>query len=273
MSANTVKKYLGITGLLLLGFSTAIAQNTNIRYSSDSTVRAKNMIPQKAPVKKVKPISDEFNASYRLYTTGWGASLYRGFNINQKKSSFVSIELGEIKHRKQVKLSTNLQSVGGEKSMPFVFGKRNNFYPLRINYGQKIQLGNKAAKAGVSIHWAYQGGLSLGFQKPYYLQVITNNGVEDITYNEANKSMFTDSAAIIGGSGFMKGLNETKVIPGLSANTSFIFDFSNTRKLNLALVIGAYGDAYIKKIPIMVNQKDQFAYFGLYAGLIVGAKW
>ena len=43
--------------------------------------------------------------------------------------------------------------------MPFIYGKENFFYPVKLGVQQQILLGNKSNKNGVSVTANYGGGI------------------------------------------------------------------------------------------------------------------
>ena len=84
-------------------------------------------------------------------------------------------------------------------SIPFIYGKENFFYPVKLGVQQQILLGNKSNKNGVSITGNYGGGLSLALLRPYYLQVQKGNDFVFVKYNSPDSSFFLDSAVLLAG--------------------------------------------------------------------------
>ena len=130
---------------------------------------------------------EEGNLSFRkqsvfgveLRTNGYGIFYELGKRKSARYTNLYSIELTEIKHRKEEKL-------GGDQlfSNSFVYGKQNNFYQGKLGFGQQYILGQKGNKNGVAVTVSLLGGLDLGLLKPYYLDVKGASGDETIKYED-----------------------------------------------------------------------------------------
>src|SRR5690606_29222235 len=109
---------------------------------------------------------------------------------------------------------------------PFVYGKRNVFYQLKLSAGQQLLIGGKGNKNGVSVYGIGTGGLSLGILRPYYVEVQDmDNKNRFVKYDSPDSALFL-SQRIIGGAGLTKGWNEMKFVPGLHAKTAIRFDYN-----------------------------------------------
>lgn len=163
-------------------------------------------------------------------------------------------ELSEKKNPKEYKsTNSNLDPYSGSKPTPFIFGKINNFYALKLGIGKRKMIAGKPDPGTVSIHWVYAGGLSIGMLKPYYIKVY--NEPNPIKYTDNNRDEFLSQSTIIGAAGFKEGLHEITFIPGLQAKTALHFDFAANRKTVLAIETGVNAEIYSQAIPLMVNQK------------------
>src|SRR5690606_8878525 len=120
----------------------------------------------------------ELSFGLRLNTDGWSVFADKGYVKSEDRKSdyfynirLFQVEFGEKKHPKEIKRSNNLgASYGEEKAKPFIFGKINNFYSLKLGYGARKMIAGKPEQGTVSIHWVYLGGLALGMEKPYYIE-------------------------------------------------------------------------------------------------------
>ena len=142
-----------------------------------------------------------------------------------------------------------------------IVGKLNNFYQLKGGYGHQYRIGGKSNKNGVAVTGIYQGGLSLGLLKPYYLEVqdVNNNENRTIKYSIEDSALFVDNSVILGGAGFGKGWSEMKMQPGAYGKIALRFDYGRFNEMVSALEIGLSVDAYTKKIPLMLyNEEKQF---------------
>ena len=218
-----------------------------------------------------------YSFGFRLNTNGWSIFTSFGKNISAKKERFYQFEFNEIKHHKEQKRSNDFVVSSTYSPKPFVFGKQNNFYALHAYMGRKLMLGRKAEKSGIEVHLIYQGGISLGFAKPYYIDVVgyNDNGeaiLEQIKYSEETSERFLNLESILGSSGLSKGINETKIYPGISAKAGLNFDWANYSETIRAIEVGVSLDVYYKSIPIMVIEHNRPYFLYLYLGIQFGKK-
>ena len=228
---------------------------------------SKAKMQQRTPVKKPKPITKEFSLGIRLNTDGWSVFAEKGWAKSEERESdkfydvrFAQIEFSEHKHPKEIK-GSNQGPTYTDKPRPYKFGKINNFYALKLGYGFRKMIAGKPDQGTVSIHWVYAGGLSIGFLKPYYLDVFQNSSTEQIKY-EDDPDFFVpknpnDQAMIIGRSSLLQGIGETRIVPGLQAKTALHFDFASMRKRKLAIETGLSAELYTQKMAVMANVKAQ----------------
>lgn len=199
---------------------------------------------------------------------GFGFTYEHGKYKTIKKTNLWWLSLGERKDPKQYKQSNTFTGGGGTIVFfgnSYVYGKQNNFYYLRLGFGQQKMLGSKGSKNGVAVSAIYGGGLSLGMLKPYYVQVPDNTGqgtgTKDIRYSDTTAATFLDPTTIIGGSGFGKGLNEIKFVPGATARLALRFDYGRFNETISALEVGVNAEFYSQAMPILVGVNDQKKFF------------
>jgi hypothetical protein len=195
----------------------------------------------------------------QLRTNGYGVFYELGKMKSPRFSNIYVAELTEIKHPKEVKS-------GGENifANTFVYGKVNNFYQFKLGFGQQYIIGQKGNKNGVAVTGSYQGGLSLGLLKPYYIEVLDSvGGTETIKFSPGDSSQFLDGAGIVAGAPFTKGFNEIKVNPGAYMKAALRFDFGRSNETVQALEIGISIEAYSKKVQQMLfNDQKRLFYQG-----------
>lgn len=237
--------------------------------------------------KKLMPLTQEMSAGYRLASDGWSVFVNRGFikteDVDQPHTNFLWIELGEKKHPKETKtLNENFSVIYPNELKPiaYKYGKINNFYQLRIGYGNIKPITGKIDRKNVQINWVYGAGLSLGFLKPYYLDLFLPEGSGYVRtydkYSEKNKEYFLDlnnQGTIIGGSYFYRGIAEVSLQPGLALRSGFYFDYTPNRKTFLGVEIGASAEIYTKKIPIMATAPNSAYFVNIYADIRYGKRW
>ncbi len=202
----------------------------------------------------------------KLITDGYGIFFELGRASSVKKAMLYQLEIAERKHDKEQKQTSIFSN-----SVPFIYGKENFFYQVKLGAQQQILLGNKSNKNGVAITANYGGGVSLGLLRPYYVQVQKGNGIEYVKYNSADSSLFL-SSPIYGGPGMGKGWNEMTVSPGLYAKTSVRFDYGAYNEVISAIEVGVTAEYYSKKIPQMVYNPQKQFFFGGYVAVLFGKR-
>jgi len=75
---------------------------------------------------------------------------------------------------------------------------------------------------------------------------------------------------IWGRASFSKGLNETKIMPGLFVKGGFNFEYSKEDKVIHAIEFGAQINAFPKVIPIMATSDNKSIFFSLFVSYRFG---
>jgi hypothetical protein len=236
--------------------------------------------------KIILPISQELGIGFRLNSDGWSFMVNRGFIKYEDEpvhTNFLWFDFSEKKNRKESRsLNENFNVVnpGEPKPVSYKYGKINNFYQLKIGYGNYKPISGRLDKKSVTINWTYAAGLSIGILKPYYLDLLIPEGNVYVRkyekYSEQNKTSFLDlnnQGTIVGGSDFTKGITEIKIQPGLALRSGFYFDYAATKKSFIGVEIGAGLELYTKKIPIMINTNNSAYFLTLYADFRFGKRW
>lgn len=205
-------------------------------------------------------------------SNGYGLFYELGRMKTPLRTNVYRIDITEIKHLKENKFQ-NLSNPFLFLSNPYVYGKVNNFYPLTLGFGQQRMLGQKGNKNGVSVSTVYQGGVSMGILKPYFLQVedpVTNQ-LKYIQYSSADSALFL-SQNIMGAGGLWRGWDQIKVKPGIFTKGSLRFDYGRFHEVVSALELGISAEVYTQKIPIMALQKDKSFFFQGYVSILFGRR-
>ena len=204
-------------------------------------------------------------AGAKLTSDGYGGFLEIGRAQSVKRSLLYQLEISERKHQKEEKQFNRLNNVG-----PYVYGKINFFYPVKLGVQQQFLLGNKGNKNGVSVTANAGGGITLGLLRPYLLG-----------YDSANMQIFRglkdDSVRFLtqapnSGPSFGTGFNKLKVTPGLYLKTALRFDYGKFNEMINALEAGLVTEFYSKAIPQMAFSKDNRLFFSAYITLIFGRR-
>jgi hypothetical protein len=201
-----------------------------------------------------------------LNTDGWGFG-YRGAKrIDYLNKRILEIEAGTLKHPKEYRIS-NVYAQGGS----YIFGKLNCTTYLRGGIGRQHELYKKADLGGIAIRYFYSAGPILSIYKPIYYKVLYPVGVNEYIIKEEK---FSSSIAlpqdIYGKASFTKGMNETKVVPGLYAKGGFNFEYSKEDKIIHAIEIGALIDVFPREIPIMASPDNKAIFFSLFVSYRFG---
>ncbi len=201
----------------------------------------------------------------KLISNGYGAFIEFGRAKSLKKGMLYQLEISEYKSAREEKQS-NLYAY----STPFVFGKQNFFYPVKLGVQQQILFGNKSNKNGVSVTGNYGGGLSIGLVRPYYVQLGASNTY--VKYESADSAKFLDPGGISGGPGFSKGWSDLTVNPGAYLKTALRFDYGSYNEIISAIEVGISADYYSKKVPLVVHEKSKQFFFTGYVAFIFGRR-
>lgn len=248
-------------------------------------------IPVPVRKKRPKPIKHELSGGLRLNSDGWSLFLDRGKIKSPDRTTdyhydlhFWQLEFGEKKHPQEIRRTNTIGSTA-DAAKPFIYGKANNFYALKVGYGKrkliagKPELNNEVEPGVISIHWVYMGGVSIGLEKPYYIEAYVtdpNTGINElksITYTDTTKDAFLDQPYIVGGSGLGKGLGETKIVPGIHGKTGLHFDFAASKKTKLAIETGLNVEIYTRGIALMAGQDATPVFVNVYASFQFGKRW
>lgn len=222
----------------------------------------------------------ELAINLRLQTNGFAFGVDIGKIKTYYQTSFLHIELGELKNAKETRQSPDYpSSPNGKVSRAFKFGKQNNLYALRVGYGMKRYYSEKAKRKGVAVGLSYEAGATLGILKPYYLEIFSpeaGGSPVSTRYSEDNEERFTDIFAIYGSSGWAKGLDELSVLPGVHGKLAVHFDWGAFDQYVKAFEAGVMVDVFAKKAPIMIETEDNKnrAYFiNLFLNIQFGKRW
>lgn len=243
----------------------SVAQNKKKERQQERRSHINELIKQEEEGVIVYNKSFVFGA--KLINDGYGVFFELGKANSIKKSTLYQLEISERKHNKEEKLGSVYSN-----SVPFIYGKENFFYPVKLGVQQQILLGNKSNKNGVSVTGNYGGGISAGLLRPYYVQVQSGNQLKYIKYNSADSLAFLNSGGIFGGPSFGKGWSDLTVTPGLYAKAALRFDYGAYNELISAVEVGVTGEYYSKKIPQMVYNKEKQFFFGAYFSLLFGKR-
>lgn len=266
-----MKKIILFILIVAIGLSVSAQDSTNRRNTtSDRKTQKRQRINAMIKSEEEGTLSfrKQKSLGLQLRTNGYGAFYELGRRRSPRFTNIYLMEITEIKNRKEEKID-GVQNLFANS---FIFGKLNNFYQLKLGFGQQYILGQKGNKNGVAIIASLSGGLSMGFLKPYLLQVKDSaQKVKTVTYEQDSVS-FLSPSAILGGAGFTKGWSDVKLKPGLFVKTALRFDFGRYNESIQALEIGMSLEAFAQKIPILVYNDPKRLFFQGHIAFVFGSR-
>lgn len=267
-----MKKFILFTLVAFIGFTSfgqdSTATKKYVRKDKKGEQKRHNATLAKQQEEGVLVFTRQTAGGVQLRTNGYGVFVEIGRARSPRFTNIYALEITEIKHNKEEKSSGD-----GFFSNSFVFGKINNFYQVKLGFGQQYVLGQKGNKNGVAVLGIAQGGLSMGLLKPYYIQPSSQSGIDHpIKYDSPDSVAFLTPSDISGGAGFTKGWNELKIRPGVYLKTALRFDFGRFNEAINALEIGVSLDYYFSKIPQMVYSPQKQLFFQGHVAYVFGKR-
>ncbi|MBO9562814.1 MAG: hypothetical protein J7621_08580 [Niastella sp.] len=202
----------------------------------------------------------------KLATDGYGLSYEWGRFKSNRVATIFQIELNEKKHPKEKRTS---YAVGAFNVNSVIYGKTNNFYQLKLGVGQQRIIGGKGNKNGVGVMAIYAGGVSAGFEKPYYVDVVNKS---DQRIRSTYPTIIDSQYVEIGAAGFTVGWGDVKIRPGAHAKAGLRFDFGRFNETITAVEVGVSAEFYAQKISQMAYNKDKQFFFNGYVTLLLGKR-
>lgn len=268
-----MKRLLILSSLFVLSFAAFAQQNKKSTGKSRKELKREKLNAQiKAEEEGVIAYKKHYAFGLKLTTDGYGISFEKGYSKSVKRATLFQLEIAERKHQKEDKQTViNIGPGGAVQSAPFIYGKINFFYPVKLGVQMQFLLGNKSNKNGVSITGNMGGGLSLGLLRPYELQVEKNGELVYVRYESEDSTLFK-TGQVYGGPGLGKGWNHLKFTPGLYAKSGVRFDFGRYNDLVKAIEVGLAAEYYTKKIPQMFDNKQKQLFFSAYFTILIGKR-
>ena len=203
--------------------------------------------------------SKEFTWGINKNTNGGliGGFTFKWANsINEKQFRTFGFELMNVKHPKEIRISTT--------GSPFLYPKKNYLYSVRGFYGRDFLLFKKAPQQGVQIIFTTAAGPTIGVVAPYYVR--TENG----TFQFDNTTM--SQGSITGTGHVFQGLGKSKLKFGLNAKAGIMFEMGAFKSNVTGFEIGAQLEAFTEKILIVPTQSNRAIFSSLYLTLFYGQR-
>ncbi len=150
--------------------------------------------------------------------------------------------------------------------------KLNSFQSLRLLRGAKQIVSDKIRHGAVAIGYKWGVGPNVGFVKPIYVEVskLTGTSVAVERYDPE----IHDFNVINGRANFLRGLDEMKLAFGAVAKIAATFEYSGDNEGVQQLEVGVVLDAFLNKVPIMIEEANNQRFFpSIFISYSVGKKY
>lgn len=218
----------------------------------------------------------EFSAGLKIQTNSYGLFAEKVWisSIYSKKV----LQLDAMYHIDPLQKKLPGQVIADRTFKKYVYAKRNDFFAIKINYGYKRTIAERAMqKNGVAVYFVYMIGVNIGIEKPYYLFLRDVDNVNDMNaeaYSNENKERFLNNKdQIIGYAGFKYGLNQMKPLFGGNIKLGLHFDWAKQSDFIKALEVGINLDIYNRNVNILANNKNKPYLLAAYFNFQLGKRW
>lgn len=202
-----------------------------------------------------------------LSSDGFGFSYREAKRTNYLNKNFFELEAGNLKNPREYRMSNPLYQTPGT----FIYGKINSPFYLRGSYGRQRELFKKADLGGVAVRFFYSAGPVIAIYKPIYYKILYPVSPYEFDLKEEKLDVnLHPPYDIYSKASFTKGLDETKLLPGLFVKTGFNFEYSKQEKLIHAVETGITFSAFMKEIPIMATTNNKALFFALFVSYRFG---
>lgn len=205
-----------------------------------------------------------------VHTTGWGLTYRHGRYTSGFSRRIYELEFTTFKHPKEIKTFSSVLN----GSSGYFYGKQNYLLALRASIGNHNTFISKQSVRGIAISYVLNWGITFGYAKPVYLEVITQDDDNfPITEVQRYNPEVHDRGDIIGKASFFRGFLDGRFYPGALVKAGLNFESSRQPENINALEVGMTLDAFLQKVPIMGDDTpNQQFLFNLYVALHFGGK-
>lgn len=175
------------------------------------------------------------------------AKLIPGDFFGRPQYRYLSVELVNVKHPKEIQTTSNFAS------SRYIEGKENYLFALRGQYGREIKLFDRSTDEGIAVSGIFAAGPTLGIIKPYYVKIQEGNQTISVPYASLNQGLGSQQGAPIGSGGLFQGLGDSKLTVGLNVKAAMSFELSTFRNNTTGIEIGFLAEVFPNKIVIIPN--------------------
>lgn len=175
--------------------------------------------------------------------------------ISFDKMKYWSASFGSIRHSRERRENPDrINLLTNRVSRAYTYGKENQLYALRVGFGTRKYLSEKARQRGVAVGYSYEFGPSIGLLKPYYLEMTSSDGIPlDIRHTGENTAEFLNQDRIFGASAWTVGIDEVQLRPGIHAKAAAHFGFGAYDELAKSLEVGLMADFFLGNTDLLVE--------------------
>ena len=223
------------------------------------TINAQRVIAPKLVEVDWKGIvyKNEWSFDFRMHENGASIAYNSGKIKSYHKTNYYQIELGYTKDPREKNQSNG-------RAGNFSYGKINSLINLRLGLGVKRYLSEKEKRKGLAVGYTYEIGPTIGFLKPYYLELINTvevNGelvafTQSEKYSEENAERFLNPNVIDTKSSFFKGFGDMAIRAGIQGKIGAHLAWGAFDKYVKAFETGIMFDVFASKIPILVETEE-----------------
>jgi hypothetical protein len=217
---------------------------------------------------------DESSLKFGFHAGANGFGLFYRNTVPVRKSvsRLFDISFTSVKHFKE-KTILNQRVVN---TSPYIYGKINRLYAIRPMFGVQKTMAEKHSKNSVGVNVFGCIGPTIGLLKPNYMDIETvdpNNPNSFIAVSVRYTPETISPNRVIGNSSFTRGLNETKVVGGLSFKSGVEFNWGYYSSEYKSLEVGVIIDYFPGRPEIMYHLKNKKVYSSFYLSIALGKNY
>ena len=221
----------------------------------------------------------EASGGLRIHTNAIGGFIEKGWIKNIHNKKILQLEFSYFfspNQKRQQGNSPNKNVLNG-----YVYGKQNDFFSFQLNYGYRKTIAEKAQQSGgVALYFVYMVGISIGFEKPYYLTLKDPDDASKTViekYSASNADRFLDNSPtnpqIAGYAGIRYGFKDMKVLPGGHLKIGLHFDWASQDKFIRGLELGLSSNVYYRNVNMMIRNDNKPFLLNAYLSFQLGKRW
>lgn len=203
-------------------------------------------------------------------TSGLGIVYQNKFDGQKGQGKQFDVELATYRHPQETKTF----NADVNNPTPFVYGKLNKVVILKTQYSFSYKIAQFTDAQRVGIDFIYGAGVSVGFLKPVYINLIVPDasGYETVVSEKYDPVKHWDKTRIAGYTDGRIGLSEINYKAGLSVSAGIGFMWGYFTNYPKRLETGFYSEFFNKGLPVMAFTKNKSLQNGIFIKLFFGKK-